>query len=135
MQALHCPSPSTWRAHCSFERCSHCLEKEENTAPTFPPSAVVPDGDVVAFMRSIPLRKVPSLRGKLGEEVERALGVRLVGDLTAFSPAELAARFGEARGAFLTALPSAQVRPAGAAAGWLAGHWVNGCKRTHFKFW
>ena len=48
-------------------------------------------------------------RGKFGEEVEAALGARLVGDLAAFSAADLVAQFGEQRGAFLAGLPLAQV--------------------------
>ena len=70
---------------------------------------MVPDGEAARFVQSVPLRKVPSLRGKFGEEVEQALGVRLVGDLLRFAPAELAARFGEQRGAFLASLALAQV--------------------------
>ncbi|GAB4815205.1 hypothetical protein N2152v2_002251, partial [Parachlorella kessleri] len=69
---------------------------------------VVPDGEAARFVQSVPLRKVPSLRGKFGEEVEQALGARLVGDLLRFASAELAARFGEQRGAFLATLAHAQ---------------------------
>lgn len=60
-------------------------------------------------------------RGKFGEGVAGEMGASTVGDLALFSRQELVYRFGEQRGAFLAALPLAQVRLAagGVQRGWL----------------
>jgi len=50
-----------------------------------------------------------------------------VGDLAAFSRADLIARFGEQQGAFLAALPLAQVSMAGLVCAWCwMGGWLGG---------
>ncbi|KAL4854768.1 DNA polymerase iota [Chlorella vulgaris] len=69
--------------------------------------AAVHDAGAVQFVRSVPLGKVPRLRGKFGAGVAAALGVSTVGDLAALHPSELVSRFGDRQGGFLAALPNA----------------------------
>ncbi|KAL4422612.1 hypothetical protein ABPG75_008809 [Micractinium tetrahymenae] len=69
---------------------------------------VVPDAEAVPFMRGVPLHKVPTLRGKFGQEVASQLGISSVAQLAAYSRAELVRRFGEQQGTFLAGLPLAQ---------------------------
>lgn len=62
---------------------------------------IVPDESSVPFIRTVPLRRVPSLKGKFGTEVESQLQVRFVGDLLKWTKEELVNRFGGGRGGFL----------------------------------
>ena len=61
---------------------------------------------VTAFMAPLPLMSIPTLRGKGGEHVCRALAINTVGKLRQFTQRQLVSRFGERLGCWLASLPT-----------------------------
>jgi DNA polymerase-4 len=55
---------------------------------------VVAPAEIVSFLASLPIAKVPGIGAKSGEELSK-LGVRFAGDLARFAPGLLAERFGK----------------------------------------
>ncbi len=55
-------------------------------------------------MAAVPIRSVPSLQGKAGEEIVSALGIRTIGDLHAFTKPELQRSVGRDKTLFLLSL-------------------------------
>jgi nucleotidyltransferase/DNA polymerase involved in DNA repair len=80
-------------------------------SPTNKPNGltlVASDAAAVDFIGDIPITSVPSMQRKFGTEVQEALGdIKLVKDLVKFEKKDLEAKFGPARGKFLSNLPAA----------------------------
>jgi len=66
---------------------------------------LLPPDHISQFMKDVPLRSIPTLRGKGGAAICDALAISTVGDLSHVSPQILVARFGSKLASFLTALP------------------------------
>ncbi|XP_076463928.1 DNA polymerase eta-like [Babylonia areolata] len=62
---------------------------------------VIPHGSVDIIFSSLPLHKVRSLGGKLGQSLMEELGVRMMGDLKKFSLQHLQALYGDKSGLWL----------------------------------
>jgi len=67
---------------------------------------VLPPARVAGFMAPLPLISIPTLRGKGGEHVCRALAINTVGELRQFTKRQLVSRFGERLGCLLASLPT-----------------------------
>ncbi|XP_024086271.1 DNA polymerase eta isoform X2 [Cimex lectularius] len=62
---------------------------------------VLPQDSVAGLFATLPLRKVRSLGGKFGEEIEESLGCKFMGDLLKYSEKELRDRFDDKTGSWL----------------------------------
>jgi nucleotidyltransferase/DNA polymerase involved in DNA repair len=66
---------------------------------------VLPPAHVARFMAPVPLMSIPTMRGKGGAHVCRALAINTVGQLQQYTQSRLVSRFGEKLGCWLASLP------------------------------